>query len=122
MSIKRSIIFRGEVIELSQGVDGLLRSKEGTVFAFREESKSVDEIDRCGIGILSLPADHILTDACRPHDYMYSSPAYQTFHTRAEADAELERLAHLIGSSSGPALKYISKTVGGYFWENDATR
>lgn len=122
MSIKKFIVFRGEVVELSQGIDGLFRSKEGTIFALREAGASVDEVDRCGIGLLSLPADSILTDACRAHDYMYSSTAYQAFHTREEADNELARLAHLLGSHTGPVLKLISRILGGWFWENDATR
>lgn len=122
MSIKKYIVFRGETVELSQGVDGLFRCSAGTVWALRDEGASLDEIDRCGIGILSLPADHILTRACRPHDYMYSSTAYQVYHYRHEADDEVARLAHLVGSHSGPALKYISKILGGWFWENDATR
>jgi hypothetical protein len=118
------IVFRDEVTELTQGTDRLWRSKEGTIFAFRERLGSVDDVDRCGIGIFSLSKRDPLTDACRPHDYMYSSTAYQAFHTRAEADAELWRLAELVDGSSWKVwlLGAIPPIFGGAFWENSKTR
>jgi hypothetical protein len=119
------IVFNDEVIQLTQGTDRLWRSKEGTIFAFRERLGSVDDVDRCGIGIFSLPQSDPLTDACRPHDFSYSSPGYQAFHTRAEADAELWRHAKLIdGSSSWKVwlLRTIPPILGGAFWENSSTR
>lgn len=123
MSVKKYIIFRKEVIELSQGVDGLFRDHYGTIYALRDESASLDEIDRCGVGILSLPAGHILTRGCRPHDFMFSSRAYQVYHFRSEADDELQRYCTELGYPvAGAIMSEISRGVGGWFWENEETR
>lgn len=120
------IIAGREVIHLSLGNDGFYRDQHGTIFALRDDSDTVDLVDRCGVGVFSLPGNHPLNDACRSHDYMYSSPAYQAFHSRAEADAELGRLVGLIELGSyrpwAPIFEFFSRLFGGKLWENKKTR
>ena len=80
------LVFRGEIIHIARGNDGLFRDKDGTIYALRDDSDTLDIIDRCGVGILSLSTKHPLTAACRPHEFMTSSPAFQAFYTYAEAN------------------------------------
>lgn len=91
--------------------------------ALTDDAASVDPVNRCGIGIFSLSEDHPLTAACQPHDYAYSSPAYQLFHTREEADEMLEKLASQINGWSFLAkpFKWISRLFGASKWENNST-
>lgn len=118
------ITFKGEVIKISKGSDGLFRDGKGTVYAIADSKYSVDAKARCGVGIFSLPIGHPLNDSCKPHDYMYSSEAFQIFNTRLEADNYLRRL---IKQSSGfwylaRPFYLLSRIFGGFFWENKDTR
>lgn len=119
------LVANGQVIVLYLCPDGLFRDRDGTVYALRDE-KSADAVERCGVGGLSLDPNHPLTSACKPHDFMYSSRAYQTFHTRAEADRELERLVKLVDEGKysiwAKPFRWISRIFGGMFWENKNTR
>lgn len=103
--------------------DGLWRFDDGTIAGISEEGASVDTVDRCGVGILSLPSFLPITDACRPHDFAYSSKAYQVSHTRQQADAYLEFLTNQISwySVLAEPFYYISRLLGARLWEVKAT-
>lgn len=114
------------MIQLNEIVKGRWFSKDGTEFALRDNSSSVDQVDRCGVGFVALPESDPITDACKVHDYAYSSPAYQAFHTRAEADAELVRLAKMVEGSlfswAADILGALASAFGKRYWENKKTR
>ena len=60
-----------------------------------------------------------LNDACVPHDFAYSSPEYQWFHTRAEADAYLQSLVEQVpiwGFLAKP-FRWVAEKIGRPFWE-----
>lgn len=101
---------------LTQGPDGLWRDDNGTIWALAEESASVDQETRCGIGILSLPGG---VGNCGAHDYAYSSPKYQESHTREEADQMLRKQNPGL---LGEIFYRLSRWFGGRFWENERTR
>lgn len=119
------LVFRGSIVPIFKSeVDFLWRDQIGTIFALRDNSATLDHIDRCGIGIWSLPTDHELTAYCTPHDYIYDSPAYQVFHTRREADAFL---AFLIAQNKKywylvKPFYWLSRLLGGPAWEHKPTR
>jgi hypothetical protein len=119
------IVFRGEAVHLARGNDGFYRDKFGTVFALRDDSDTMDIVDRCGIGPLSLPEGNPLNPLCARHDYTHVSPSYQAFYTRLEAD---EYLRDLISKEKSAwrflALPFffVCRAVGGWFWENKETR
>lgn len=119
------LVAGGQVITLYLCPDGLFRDKHSTVYALRDTT-TVDAVERCGIGGVSLDPDHPLTSACKPHDFMYSSKAYQLFNTRESADRELERLISLVDQGKysiwAKPFKWISRIFGGMFWENKNTR
>ncbi len=122
---RKYIIFKGVTVELKY-INGLWRGPDGCIFALRDDTATVDMIDRCGIGIFSLPATHPLTAACRVHDYMYSSPAYQLFNTREKADSILRQMISEIGEGHwyrwlADPFYWISRAVGTRFWENKLT-
>lgn len=130
----RYIHFKGKTEAVVKGIDGLWRTLDGTIIAFAEEADSADKEVRPGVGFFSWRSWWIfsdeLTDAARPHDYMYSSPAYQMFHTRAEADNALEETIREISKEKDePALAYfalpfrkLANWLGSGFWENPNTR
>lgn len=113
---------------LVRGEDGLWRDEEGTIIALPEKTSSVDDKVRCGVGVASLPEDHWATDACRPHDYKTSSPAYQAFHNRSEAEDDFDRDLGILAERSwgrrivAVALSTISRLSSWDFWENKKTR
>lgn len=121
---KRYLNARGVTYELTVDDRGLWIDNEGGVWAFADDDASTDPIIRCGVGLLSLPASHPLTRACKPHDFKYSSPEYQWFHTRSEAEADLERDAKTVRwwGWTAPILKFLAHTFGGSKWENERTR
>ena len=111
-------LYINKTLKLTQGDDGFYRDESGVIYALPNTVSSLDEVTRCGVGILSLPENHKLTAACRAHDYAYSSPVYQAFHTRREADKMLERHAALLGySATGKVFRVISRIFGSFFWE-----
>lgn len=120
------VIFRGEVITLTLGPDNLWRSPDETVWAFRDSAAAVDNHDTCGVGFISLPDWEFfreVNDSCKPHDYAYSSPAYQAFHTRDEADVYLGRLLELQHHPIlGEVFSELAKLFGVGLWENQSTR
>lgn len=117
-------VFRGKVIELSLGADGLYRDQDGTVFALRDDSASFDLIDECGVAPFTIKADEIVNDACKNHDWKYSSPAYQRYHTRNEADQGL-RDAIAADKSLWRFVAwpffFISRMLGSDLWEDKKT-
>lgn len=121
---KRYIPFRSEVIELTFGEDGLWRSSDGVIIAYPYEPYDKNDV-KAGIGFISMPHDDPITCLIAAHDYMYECPAYQMFHTRAEADADLkEKLKYAQGWRK--ILRYpfyiVSRIFGGFWWENNKTR
>lgn len=124
----KDLWFHGKQYILSLGPDNLWRDQYGVIYALSDDENTVDVIDRCGIGLLSLPEDHPANVGCKPHDYKYSSPAFQKFHVRSEADEDLEKDLSLLGYPIfGWFAKQISRVFGGLrgkakLWENDETR
>lgn len=119
--------FRGKLIEIQKCEDGLWRDELGCVYALTEDTATVDPINRCGVGIFSLKPTHPLTDACKAHDYAYSCPVYQLFHTREEADQMLEHHVELIGEGHwydilAKPFYWITRVFGWLFWENKDTQ
>lgn len=126
---KHYIVLKNQVIELTKGSDGLWRDADGGVYAYADAGSSVDDKSRCGVGIFSLPESSYLTPACAIHDYQYSSPAYQAFHTRQEADRALRRnIKTIVGSPYNPVyllgqlFKSVVDTLGSQYWDNKNTR
>ena len=103
--------------------DGLFRDQHGTVFGVGDADATMDDTVRLGVGPLSLPQTHPLTDAARFHDYAYGSPAYQATTTRAEADAVLKRHLLLLAGADrltrtqAYVLAALARVFGGLFWE-----
>lgn len=117
------LAYKTGIIEIHKGQDGLWYDKEGTLHALQEDVNSTDPIVRCGVGALSLSKDSKYTAGCAPHDFAYTSKAYQLFHTREEADDYLRRNTTLLGSAFlGRLFRLISNLWGGRFWENKKTR
>lgn len=122
----RLVHFRGDSILVTQKENGLWYGPDGCIFAYAEEDSSVDQEVRCGVGPFSLPKDCELNGACAPHDYAYSSPAYQEFHTREEADRMLEEHLKLVAEHSilrvlAWPFRWLSRVFGGRYWENKET-
>lgn len=117
---KKYIVAKGEVFTLTYSlVDNLWRAEDGTIFALRDDKASVDGVDRCGVWFFSLPEHHPLTASCIPHEMAYSSPSFQLFHTRKEAD---EMLFNLIKQNKkykwlAWPFYFLARTFGGWFWE-----
>lgn len=122
MQSKSKKIFINKTVELERGDDGFYRDESGTIYALPDNASSIDDITRCGIGILSLPENWRINQACKTHDYMYSSPVYQAFHTRKEADEVLRKhLANMGYPVIGSLFKKVASIFGGRFWENKRT-
>lgn len=122
MNNKRYIVTGSSVEELTLFGDGFYRDSMGTIYAIAESSASVDKKNRCGIGVFSLPDKAIANDACRAHDFAYSSPVYQAYHTRKEADEKLKQdLLAMDYPILGPLFYRISRFLGATFWENQKT-
>lgn len=115
----------GRIYELTRGEDGLWRDISGTIWALREGPVAdIDEV--CGVDPVALPAWYIfekINAACRPHDYAFSSPAYQAFHTFDEANQYLKALQTIVGFPLlGEIFREISDEFGRKYWENTATK
>lgn len=124
----RYLLFKGEIIPLYLDLlRNLWIDKDGTTYAFAENANSTDPIARCGINMLSFPTGSPLDDACKAHDFKYSSPTYQFYHIRAEADAALLRDLKQVSRGSlyyifATPFYYIARLLGGKYWENKDTR
>lgn len=119
----RYLTYKDFVIPIYRNMDGFWSDSWGTLYALQEESAMLDPVDRCGVGVFSLPEDHPLTDACRVHDYAYSSPVFQVHHTRQEADEALWLYSKILGfPTAGRIMRAISRVFGYFFWDTKATR
>lgn len=123
----RYLVYRGNKYKVIKHKDGLWRFEDGTIADLEEDGSKADKKVRCGVGYFSLDEDHKLTDACRPHDHAYSSPAYQALHTRSEADVYLKSLVKKIypgvkGSAIGTLFRNIANLFGAALWEEKSTR
>jgi len=119
------IVFKGETIQLNEDENGFYRDTQGTIYAFSSNRDSVDNRDVCGVGWFSLSDGNPLNRACGVHDYAYSSPVYQAYHSRQEADYHLQTLLEQIPTAKGTITPYlfraVSRFLGGLFWENPET-
>lgn len=121
----------GRTIELQQWFEGgRFYDNHGTEYALRD-GHSIDQVDRCGIGWLSVPAwfkwTKRLNEACGPHEFKYVSKTYQAYHTREEADNDLARDIYLMADGAWwSILRYparlLSRLFGSSLWENDKTK
>lgn len=123
----RFVVAGKRVYRLCRDENNLWRDKHGVIWALRDTHASIDEFSGCGVSPFALPDWHIfrkLNEICARHDYMYSSPAFQYFHTRKDADEYLEMLTNEAEYLSwlGKPFKYLSRIFGGQFWENKKTR
>lgn len=123
----RFVVAGRKVYRLSRDERGLWKDKYGVIWALHDTHASIDDFSGCGVSPFALPNWHIfkhLNEICAAHDYMYSSPAYQYFNTRKDADEYLEMLANQDEYFGwlGKPFKYLSRIFGGKFWENDKTR
>lgn len=125
------VVFRGEIhpIFLSPE-DNLWRSWDGTVFGLTDTGDFTVTDPRVGVGIFSFPRRFPLTKYAKIHDYTYSSPAYQAFHTRLAADRMLRDMIALEPTWYRVFAKpfyRIVRVFGGLrgklkLWENPKTR
>ena len=119
----RYIALRSGTTRLICGADNLWRDETGCIWALVDPKSSTDKVETCGAFGLNLPDTAYfrpLNDACRPHDYAYSAPAYQAFHSREEADAYLESLLRIQGYGFiGRVFRKISSWFGKGLWEGD---
>jgi len=124
-SEKKYIVFKGNTISLTKNKDGFWADEYGTLYAYADLSKAVDDKPVCGVGIFTLGEGNPLNAACAVHDFMYSSDVYQAFNSRKEADKFLYQLLKLIPgeeNSLTPILfYYITRELGIHFWENKET-
>lgn len=100
----------------------------GMVFAFADPALGLDSHSRAGVGVLSLPADHFLSQAAKTHDYMFTSPKYQQSYTMTEANLKFLQDAAILGKGKRGARIWLwiarqaVKRLGPYFWDNPETR
>lgn len=118
------IITNNTTVELTRNADGFYQDDKGTIYAYND-GVSTDPKDVCGVAPLDLPSWPFFqteNDQCAKHDFMYTSPVYQAFHTRQEADTYLERMLDLSGHPLiGEIFSEIARLLGSPFWENEAT-
>lgn len=120
---ERWLPYKKAPIKIVKGMDGLWKDSDGTVYSIEEATDSVDSEARCGVGIFSLPKSSPLTAACRSHDHAYSSPTYQVFNSREEADKYLEQqVAILSNRVVAKAFYLLSRIFGASLWENKTNR
>lgn len=106
-------------IKLTRGEDLLWYDDYGTCFALAEPAESDDEVVRCGIGLFSFDPSFAGTRACAPHDYAYSSPAYQKFKSRKEADLKMynDLRKNGVHPKLATVMWGVARVLGGFFWE-----
>ncbi len=116
------LVLHRKVIELKRNENNLWVDDKNTIYAIPEKALSIDENDKCGVGFLSTPSNWTVNRDCKVHDYMYSSPAYQFFNTREDADQYLEKL---IENDRQPILAkvfyFLARKLGFPLWENKKT-
>ena len=120
------IEFHGEKITLTKDADGIWRDSTWCAYALVDEDATLDKKTRAGVGIFSMPEGSPINDdpAIAAHDYKYSSPAFQAFNTRKEADDALyQGISQMKTWHRHLALPFwaICRVFGGLFWENKKT-
>lgn len=117
-------------VSLARCPDGLYRDVYGTVFAYRTDGKlsNEDPDPRCGIYPAVIPlrlTSDTLAVACRVHDYLYESDAYQAFHPRSEGDNVFVSLeaqdTNTFWRNARDSMHGLIRWFGGKAWENDKT-
>lgn len=121
----KHIVFHKTVVDVVRDpITNFWSDANGTLYAYRDSSSSMDHIDRCGVGWFSLADGNPLNPACTPHDYTYESPVYQAFHTRSEADQYLKSLLTQIPGVhyiTPEVFKFLAREEGQHLWENKET-
>lgn len=123
----RYIPLKGRTIVLTKNADDLWCDETGCIFAIRDEAAMTDPVDRIGVWPFVVPFKTPMDDVYKVHDYMYSCPAWQFFHTREESDAWAREwhLAETQGYAwsllAGP-FYFLMRKLGGRFWERKETR
>lgn len=128
---KKYIVFRRETIELTyDGPPYLWRDEHACIWGIGEDKAGIDKNNGCGVGVFRwyswLPWAKKLNEECAVHDWMYSCPAWQVFHTRSEADSYLKYLIKVGGAGDGSAqlaqtFKELARKLGSSLWENGET-
>lgn len=125
----RYVPFNKETITVRRGEDGLWRDDSGCIWAFEEDATMTDKTARIGVWPFVFPRGTVLDGPAKVHDYMYSCPAWQAFHTRLEADTYLREQELLVTEQAGSWLRvfatpfyYLSRWFGGKYWDNPKTR
>lgn len=95
-----------------------------TIWAYVDAAATTDSVVRCGVYPFVLPETSVCSDAAKAHDYAYSSPVYQLFYTRREADDKLYEDLRCVGYSKPVAATMwaLARIFGRLFWENKKTR
>lgn len=107
--------------------DGLWEDAKGTIYALTDPKLSVDTNNQAGVGIFVLPKGHFLSQAAPMHDYMFSSPAFQRYHSLAEANLWFLRNAAILGNGKRGARLWLGVArfalgrFSRYFWDNPDT-
>lgn len=123
----RELHYRGRGYVIKKHKDGLWRFEDGTIADVEEDQLKKDKETRFGLGYFALSKKHKLTDAARPHDHAYSSPAWQALQPRSETDSYLKSLVQKVyrnrfGRVLGSVSREVCQVFGGALWENESTR
>lgn len=121
---KRYVVVGKNIYTLRQKMaTRLWYDDQDVLWALRDDTFSLDLEDNCGINPFDLPDWHIfktLNEECAVHDYLYSCPAFQYYHTRAEADKILEDLIKRdsVFSFLARPFRWLASKFGAIAWEN----
>jgi len=103
--------------------DRKLFDAHGNEYACEDELLMGDTDSQCGVWPFVIDEKDPMQEACENHDQKYSMAAYQENHTRAEADADLERDGKLLGfARRAKFYAQVARTYGARFWDNLKTR
>lgn len=106
---------------------GLWEDSNGTLYGLTDPRLGVDSNNRAGVGILTLPRSHFLSQAAPMHDAMFTNPTFQKFHTLSEANEWYLRNAEILGRGSFGAKVWLTVArfaldrFSKYFWDNPST-
>lgn len=119
--IKYIITNKFGVTKLTRNSDNFYQDDKGTLYAYKDGATS-DPVDRFGIWPFALPLWPIfqaINDAAKPHDFQYTAPVYQAFHTEEEANHNLDQRLALIGHPLlGAISDWATNQYGFHWWEN----
>lgn len=138
--LDKFINFKGKSIRLYHNpVDGYWYDETGTAYGLRDNGDITGkEESRAGAGPFLMPKFfYRINDYVRAHDNKYSIPIYQAYHSRAEADSDLENDIKYLADPSfisrsyygilGRSFRILASIFGGLggvfrLWENKKTR